>query len=389
MIPRRQSSGAGVLLTRVRRPRRPAPAEARSLAEPARVQRILVVKLHDQLGDFLLATPALRALRERYPEARLVLFTGDLLAPLAERVPGVDEVRVLPRVRGPGDLARFVATVGAVATLRPDLAFVLNSVSRSKTADALAALSGARLVVGRSRVAPGPLPDDAPADAFAAALAEPIRDPVYDLDLPIAGGSEHQVERLLDLVRWCAGAPSSSGLALAPRAEERRAARLALERAFAPAALPPRLVGVHPGAANPLKRWPLESFVELGVALAAPAGDQAGAGLAVFDSPRERGRAAALCAGLEARGVRAAFLPAGGIEWFAARCANLDLLVCNDSGVMHVAAALGVATVSFHSLGRPGEWAPRGARSVAFHAPGGIAAIPVAAAIEAARAVLR
>jgi ADP-heptose:LPS heptosyltransferase len=96
-----------------------------------------------------------------------------------------------------------------------------------------------------------------------------------------------------------------------------------------------------------------------------------------------------VCAGLEARGVRAAFVPAGGIERFAAMCAALDLLVCNDSGVMHIAAALDVPTVSFHSLGRPAEWAPRGPHAIAFHAPGGIASIPVRAAVEAAEGLLR
>jgi ADP-heptose:LPS heptosyltransferase len=55
---------------------------------------------------------------------------------------------------------------------------------------------------------------------------------------------------------------------------------------------------------------------------------------------------------------------------------------------MHIAAALGVPTVSFHSLGRPAEWGPLGDRAIALHAPGDIATIPVSAALEAARALL-
>jgi hypothetical protein len=54
-----------------------------------------------------------------------------------------------------------------------------------------------------------------------------------------------------------------------------------------------------------------------------------------------------------------------------------------------VAAALGVPTLSFHSLGDPREWAPRGRRAVALSAPGDIARIPVPAAVEAARALLK
>src|SRR5437867_2090718 len=89
--PRRPAGAAATWLTRALRRRRPGPAEARSLAQTGPVRRILVIKLHDQLGDFLLATPALRALRERYPEARLVLVTREFLAPLARRVPRSEE----------------------------------------------------------------------------------------------------------------------------------------------------------------------------------------------------------------------------------------------------------------------------------------------------------
>jgi ADP-heptose:LPS heptosyltransferase len=250
------------------------------------------------------------------------------------------------------------------------------------------------VVVGRSRVGAGPLPADAPTDPFEAARALP-RDPVYDLDLPCARASRHQVDRLLDLVRWCGAEPAAATPALVLREPDRVEARRALAEALAHVApgtgeAPARIVGFHPGAANELKCWPLQSFVELGVALARGSEREGPApALVVFDSPRERGRAAALCAGLEARGVWAAFLPAAGIEWFAALCSHLDLLVGNDSGVMHIAAALAVPTVSFHSLGDPREWGPRGARAVAFHAPKGIAAIPVAAAVEAVRALLR
>jgi len=394
---RRPAGGAATLLTRWLRRRRPGSAEARSLAQTGSVRRILALKPHDQLGDLLLITPALRALRERYPEARLALVTREFLAPLARRVPLVDEVWVLPAMHGGRGLGAWLETIGAVAGFRPDLAWVMNSVSRSKTADALAALSRARVVIGRSRVGAGPLPPDAPEDPFERASGE-APDPIYDLDLPVARRSSHQVDRLLDLVRWATGEPSSTRLALEPRANERHEAAQALASALAAATpigaaprasagLPP-IVGLHPGAANPLKCWPLESFVELGVGLLASQDEQPPA-LVVFDSPRERGRAAAVCAGLEARGVRAAFLPARGSEGFAALCSRLSLLVCNDSGVAHIASALGVPSVSFHSLGDPREWAPRGQRAVALSAPAEIGAIPVSAALEAAKALLK
>jgi ADP-heptose:LPS heptosyltransferase len=91
---------------------------------------------------------------------------------------------------------------------------------------------------------------------------------------------------------------------------------------------------------------------------------------------------------LIALGVTPAFLPAGGIERFAAACAALGLLVCNDSGVMHIAAALGIPTLSFHALGRPAEWGPVGPSSIALYSKAALEKIPVAHALQSAQAIL-
>src|SRR5947207_5430199 len=379
-----QAPGSAVrALGRARR--RPPPRERGAIAAGAR--RILVLKPHDQLGDFVLATPAIHALRERFPEARIALLTRAFLSPLAERVAALDDVWALPRVEGARSLASLLATVSAVARFRPDLAFVMNGVSRSKSADAFAWLSGARMIVGRSRVFAGSPPADAPERPGEAALDRSLEDPLYDLDVPVGRASVGEEERLLDLVRWLGGTPSPI-----PRLDlsdaDRAAGRARIDGSLQAAQIANRgpIVGLHPGAANELKCWPLESFVALGVGLAT--GSEAPPRLVVFDSPRERGRAAAVVAGLAARDVAAGLVPASGIGTFAGTVAAIDLLACNDSGVMHIAAAVGVPTVSFHSLGRPAEWAPHNDRAIAFHAPSGIAAIPVAAALEAVRRVL-
>ena len=383
----RPTSGGARWLAHLRS--RPAVAQSRAIADPARVERLLILKPHDQLGDFLLATPTLRALRERFAKARIVLVTREFLAPLATRNHDVDEVWTLPRVQDAAGAARWLDVVVKVARFRPDVAFVLNSVSRSKSADALAALARPKLVVGRSRVYAGALRQGLAEDPWAAAVARPSRDSLYDLDLDPSSRSQHQIDRILDLMRWTGAEPSRLHLRLDLSDRECADGRARLVAALDAAGLggaETPVVGFHPGAANALKCWPLDSFVALGVAIAS--GDPPSHRLVVFDSPRERGRAAGVVAGLAARGIAAGFVPAAGIESFAATCAALDLLACNDSGVMHVAVAVGVPTVSFHSLGKPSEWGPRSARSITFHAPGRIDAIPVEPAAEAVRALL-
>ena len=338
--------------------------------------RILVVKTHDQLGDFLVATPALQALRARFPAARIELVTRDYLAPLARRQPALDSVHVLPRVRGPREAGDMLALASRLRTPAPHLALVLNSVSRSRTADRLAMVSGARVVAGRSHVGAGAIdpgsPDDPSARAREQLAAGRPRDSVYDLDLAFGRGSIHQVDRLLDLVRWTGATVDEPRMTLEVTADERARGLEALQGGA------PR-VGIHPAAANALKCWPEASFIELGARLAAK--------LWVFDTPKEPGPARAVHGGLAGRGVTAGLVPAGSLDAFIQSASALDLMICNDSGVMHVAAALGVPTLSFHSLGRPEEWAPRGDHAIALHAEP-IAGISVEDAGKAARRLL-
>lgn len=386
---RQPAAEAARVLAHLLRPRRPAADGIAALASPARVHRILVIKIHDQLGDLLVATPALAALRARYPAARITLVVRTFLAPLAIRVPVVNEVIVLPRADGVTGALAFARAAAAIARMRPDLCVVLNSVSRSKTGDALAVIARPGVIAGRSLIGHGRLPD------IASAAAD--RDPVYDFDAGIQPASDHQTERLLDLVRWTGADADATRLRLEVSEAGRSAGREQLESAWRSARATSggaeeagrvRWIGIHPGAANPEKCWPLDRFVTLGIAIARGGAPGEQRRLVVFDAPRERGRAAAVHAGLLVGGVDAGFIPAGPLDTFIECAPSLDLLVCNDSGVMHIAAALGVPTVSFHALGRPSEWAPRNAASTAFYEERAISAIPVEPAIAAAERAL-
>lgn len=364
--------------------RRKRPKSVPVAADVRVAKRILLVKPHDQLGDFLIATSAMAALRKRYRDATIALVTRDYLAALARHVPFLDRLWVLPRMRSPGDVLRAPRIAAEIARFRPDITFVLNSPSRSRTADLLAVLSGARIIVGRSRVGTGPLstsPPAPPSAAQTAAQTASAADPIYDLDVDFGPASTHQVDRLFDLVRFT-GATRERRMVFELSAAERSAGERVLAGAL-PGARAPR-VGMHPAAANALKCWPIESFAELGAALAR---DEPPASIFVYDTPKEPGSAHALVGALGSRGIRPGLIEPRPLDAFAATLAPLDLLVCNDSGVMHLAAALGVPTLSLHSLGRPEEWAPQNASAIALHAEA-IAGIPVLAALEAARSML-
>ena len=108
------------------------------------------------------------------------------------------------------------------------------------------------------------------------------------------------------------------------------------------------LVGVHPGASVAEKRWPLDRFSEVAASLTR----RDGARVLAFIDPQGYGAALA-----EVSGV----IPAKvGLRELMALIERCRLLVCNDSGPMHIAGALGVPTVAIFGTGINLWFAPLG-----------------------------
>jgi heptosyltransferase-2 len=147
----------------------------------------------------------------------------------------------------------------------------------------------------------------------------------------------HEVERNLDFLRTLGGAPKSDHLELWLSEEDRKAARDALaSRGFSSNDL---LVSLAPGSGHPKRIWPLGRFITLGHFLHR----EFGARLLVVGGGEDRDRAARL----QEEIGRAAMDFAGQmtLRQTAALLEHAQLVVANDSGPMHVAAAAGAAVV--------------------------------------------
>jgi heptosyltransferase-2 len=110
-----------------------------------------------------------------------------------------------------------------------------------------------------------------------------------------------------------------------------------------------RIVGVHPGAGVPDKRWPLDRFREVVQALAT----RQDVRVLAFIDPQRYGESLS-----EIEGVVGAKV---GLRELMALVERCELLVCNDSGPMHIAGALGVPTVAIFGSGINLWFAPLGA----------------------------
>ena len=115
------------------------------------------------------------------------------------------------------------------------------------------------------------------------------------------------------------------------------------------------LATLHPGAGSRTKRWPLESFVRLAGYLTREEKRQ----LLVVEGPAESGLAAQIAKELsEVSVIRAESLS---LDLLAPVIAKSGLFVGNDSGITHLAAALGIPSIALFGPTLPRHWAPLGA----------------------------
>jgi ADP-heptose:LPS heptosyltransferase len=292
------------------------------------------------LGDWLCATPALRALRIAAPHARIVACGLPWTAELARRLPTVDDFVEFPghpelpeRRPDPGALEAFVA---AMRARRFDLALQLHG-SGSIVNPLLASLN-ARATVGFAT--PG----------TAAGLTRGVPWPEH--------GSE--IERCLALTDALGVAREGLGLDFPVLAADREAAARLLEEA----GVHGRFAIVHPGSQLPSRRWPPDRF-------AAVADSLAGQGLAVVVTGTAGEQA--LAAALQAAARRPLVNLCGRTATPAVLGALVDsaaLVVSNDTGVSHIAAALATPSVIVASGSEVQRWAPldRRRHRVLWHA---------------------
>ncbi len=305
----------------------PTPAESIQLPT---VRRIAVFRAL-QLGDMLCAVPALRALRRAFAQAQITLIGLPWAADWVVRLPYVDRWIEFPGWPGlpeqRPDLARLPAFIAQMQAGQFDLALQMHG--SGAIVNPLVATFGARATAGFHRV------------------GEYCPDAWRFIDWPEHG---HEIERCLTLT-------DSLGL---PRAGLQLEFPLLATDYDAVAQRWPQLhdaayVCVHPGSQLPSRRWPVERFAQVVAALAA-----AGLRVVLTGTAQERGLAEALMAHL-APATRAAVFDLTGCTslWhLGALLARARLLVCNDTGVSHVAAALRTPSVVISCGADVARWSP-------------------------------
>ncbi len=300
------------------------------------IRRLLVIRQHNQMGDMLLAVPALRGLRKRFAEARITLVAAPINADVCRRNPYVDEVLVYAKEenrRRPLGLLRFVAEL---RRRRFDAVIVLSTVSFSVTSMLLAAASGARVRIGST----------------GRSFGHDLSSRFYHLELPLPTAEElarmHESAHNLYPLSAIGVEESDLTSALVPRADEEIDCERFIAASFGDGG---RFIVVHPGAGKRANAWPAGRFAEVATALH----ERFGLGVAAVRGPVDT---AALDAFLGACGTHPVAISCPPVGFLGALMRRSALTLCNDTGIMHVAGAVGSRCVAVFGPTDPARWKP-------------------------------
>jgi lipopolysaccharide heptosyltransferase II len=320
-------------LTRERAPLSPLrPADAS-------IRRILVIRV-DLLGDTVLLTAAIRALRRGYPDAELDVLVLPSTAGVLAGDPDIAHVLTCDPFAwlDPHNWTKLATWRDVAACLRrlrvPRYDLVVSACG--DTASILTRMSGARRRVGYAE------------ESYA-----------YFMTDPVPGGRyrepKHEVRYVLDLAAAAGGIvvpeDAQPWLLVSPGERCRIAASLRAERARLGISGP--IVAIHPGARNgKAKRWPLRHYAVLADRLV----EELDALVVLTGSPNEAGLARAVLERLHVRVVDLTGKTT--LPELVALLAESDVVVTGDSGPMHIACAVQTPVVALHGPTDPAQSGP-------------------------------
>lgn len=304
------------------------------------VRRVLAVRL-DNLGDVLVTTPALHAIKQALPGCHLTLLASPIGAQVGRLNPDVDAVIVYqapwmdPWHTLPQDSAREQEMIAQIKAGQYDAAIIFTSFRQS-------ALPAAYLCY----LADIPLRAAASIDGPGSLLTTRHKHPDRLM---------HEVEHGLDLVAALGMTTDERDLVLRVPEDARSALSHRLAQSGIDHTRP--LLVVHPGCTMPARTYPWEQFVEVIDLVVA----ELGAAVVLTGAPDERDLVDRIHAQLTPSAQAATRRYAGTLSFaeFCALIACADLTITNNTGPMHIAAAVHTPVVALFALTNPPEqWGP-------------------------------
>lgn len=279
------------------------------------------VILPNWVGDLVMATPMLRALRQQHPAAEIVGVCRKFLTPLLAGTPFIDRYHPWEH-HGRGWFGRTTQLVRTLRSERLDVMFVLRN---TPYATAVAYFGGARETIGYARRGSG---------LFLTKPLQPQRE--NGKLIPVSG-----VDTYVRLAAAWGCPVESKQLELTTLPADEQAADEQWRRLDLPAGREVILLNTG-GAFGSTKHWPQEQSVELSRRIA----EELGHTVVVLCGPNERKEAAAIA--LQAAHPLVKSVAAEDVSFGVTKAIvrRARMLVTTDSGPRHIASGLGTPTIT-------------------------------------------
>ena len=289
------------------------------------MRNILIIKLR-YIGDVLLATPTVRAIKAAQPDVRVTMMVNRGTEDVLSGNPDLDEILVLDK----GSLAAQWRLIAGLRSRRFDTVIDLTDGDRSAF---LSWVSGAPVRIGFN--------DE-----------HRWRGKYYTQVVQSLPGVQHRIDRDLDALKPMSIQAGLKDLVLRVTPEEADSAdqlldQLGVQRSQS-------MVILQPGARYWFKAWPPERYAELADRLTS----QYGCHVLIGGSSADLDLAQQIRQMAKSRPTIMAGRTT--IKQFAAIAKRSVLFVGSDSGAMHIAAAVGTSVVALFGPSNPREWGPRG-----------------------------
>lgn len=271
----------------------------------------ILVRGTNWIGDAVMTTPALNALRAHYPAAEIVMLANPLVAQLFQFHPSVDRVIIYDRKGYHRGAAGFIRMIKELRTNKFDVAFLFQNAIEAAL---LTLLSGIPRRAGYTT------------DGRRLLLNYPVT-------VTKADKLMHHTDYYCQLLRRLGVAVGEEQLSLACTEEEQQWAASTLDS--------DNVIAINPGAAyGSAKRWLPERFAEVADALAS----RYGATIVLTGGPGEKEIGCDIAAAMSAPSIN--MVGKTSVRQMMALLAHSRLLISNDSGPMHVASAFSVPIVA-------------------------------------------
>lgn len=286
--------------------------------------KILFIRI-DRIGDLVLSTPALKAIKKAFPHSKLTVLAGHSNYPILLNNPYVDKVIVFDNRR------KCLEKLKIISHLRTDgydLAIDPYADYELKTA-IIIFLSGARKRIG---------------------YASYGREVFFNVQAPNIKDNKHFVDLTLDVMRplGIVTKNKTPEIFLAD-GEKNRAENWLKENGVEDKPI----IGIHPGAYYESQRWLPERFIELIEQLRKTKSYE----LVIFGGPEDEVLINSIVSVVK-EGILTYM--ADDLRQFAALLSCSSVFICNNSGPLHIAVAVNTPTISFMGPTRKDRWMPIG-----------------------------